>query len=128
MQPIRFLSVEDVIQIQQDTIEIEGGGRGLRDLGLLISAVMMPRQSFGGEFLHQDIPTMAAAYLFHIAQNHPFADGNKRAASLSALVFLSINGVEALPDPDDFERVTMAVASGEMSKPDLIDWFRRALG
>lgn len=127
MQPIRFLSIEDVIQIQQDTVEHEGGGRGLRDLGCLIAAVMMPRQTFGGQVLHEDLAAMSAAYLFHIAQNRPFVDANTRAATLASLVFLAGNGVQSLPDPDELEQITMAVASGQMPKPDLIAWFNRVL-
>lgn len=122
---IRFLSTEEVLLIQQDTIEEEGGLRGVRDLGLLESAVMTPRQSFGGQYLHEGLATMAAAYLFHIAKNHPFMDGNKRAAAMTALVFLDVNGCQTLPDPDDMEKVTLAVAAGEMSKEQLIEWFGR---
>lgn len=124
---IRFLSVEDVLQIQQDTIEHEGGGRGLRDLGLLNAAIMMPRQTFSGEYLHDGIPAMAAAYLFHIANNHPFVDGNKRAAAMSALLFLDANGIRSLPDPRELEQITLGVASGDVSKQQLIEWFRRIL-
>src|SRR5436305_14520652 len=94
---LRFLSVEDVLQIQDDTIGIEGGLRGVRDMGLLESAVLMPQQQFGGVYLHEGLGAMAAAYLFHIASNHPFLDGNKRAAAMSALIFLDVNGVADLP-------------------------------
>ena len=124
---IVFLSVENVLQIHEDTIGIEGGLRGIRDLGLLESAVAMPRQQFGGQFLHDGLAAMAAAYLFHIASNHPFLDGNKRAAVLAALVFLDINGVDPLPDPEHLEAITLEVASGARSKDALTDWFRDAL-
>ena len=81
----RFLSVEDVLLIQSDTLEHEGGLAGVRDFGLLESAVMMPRQQFGGVHLHRTLAEQAAAYLFHLCRNHPFNDGNKRAAVLAAL-------------------------------------------
>ena len=84
---IRFLSVDDVLAIHEDTMEHEGGLAGVRDPGLLESAVLMPQQQFGGQYLHAGLGAMAAAYLFHIAQNHPFNDGNKRAAAMAALVF-----------------------------------------
>lgn len=119
--------MEDVLLIQQDTIQTEGGGRGVRDLGLLEAAVMTPKQTFGGQFLHDGLAAMAAAYLFHIAMNHPFVDGNKRAAAMSALVFLDVNGVALLPDPKQLELTTLAVASGDMSKEDLIAWFRKTI-
>jgi len=125
---VRFLSVDDVLAIQENTIAMEGGASGLRDSGLLESAVLMPQQQFGGEYLHEGLAAMAAAYLFHIAQNHAFYDGNKRAAALAALVFLQVNGVDALPEPDDLERVTLSVAAGEMSKDEVTDWMRTQLG
>ncbi len=121
---IVFLSVENVLQIHEDTIAIEGGLRGIRDLGLLESAVAMPRQQFGGDYLHDGVAAMAAAYLFHIASNHPFVDGNKRAAVLAALVFLDINRIDPLPDPDEMETATLDVARGALDKAALTRWFR----
>jgi len=117
-----FLSVEDVICIHADTIEQEGGLGGVRDYGLLESAVMMPQQRFGGRFLHEDPPAMASAYLFHISQNHPFHDGNKRAAAMAAFVFLDVNGFSLTAREDGFERTVLAVAAGEISKDDLTAW------
>lgn len=128
MAAIRFLSVDDVLTIHQNTIANEGGLAGLRDAGLLESAVLMPQQRFEGEYLHPDLAAMAAAYLFHIAQNHVFHDGNKRAAVLAALIFLSINGVELLPPPEALEEMTMRVASGEAEKAELTEWMRRHSG
>jgi death-on-curing protein len=74
-----FLSVEDVIFLHDEQLVRFGGAAGIRDQGLLESAVGMPQASFGGEFLHADLFAMAAAYAFHIAQNQAFVDGNKRA-------------------------------------------------
>ena len=125
---IRFLSVDDVLAIQENTIRHEGGLAGIRDPGLLESAVTMPWQSIGGEYLHPDLAAMAAAYLYHIAQNHPFHDGNKRAGAMAALVFLHVNGVKALPDPENLERATVRVAAGEMAKAELTAWFRTTTG
>lgn len=79
----------------------------------------MPMQSFGGEYLHPDIPAMAAAYHFHICQAHAYVDGNKRTAVLAALAFLVVNDVQTLPQPDELEGATLAVASGRMSKEDI---------
>lgn len=69
------------MEIYCNQIDLYGGAHGIRDLGLLQSALAMPSAGFGGEFFHIDIFEMAAAYAFHIAQNHPFLDGNKRTAS-----------------------------------------------
>ena len=126
---IRFLSVQNVLQIHADTLSEEGGASGVRDIGLLESAVAMPQSRFGGEWLHPDLPAMAAAYPFHICQNHAFVDGNKRAAALSTLIFLDLNGVasESLPDPDALEEATMRLASGEMSKDEITSWLRNSL-
>jgi death-on-curing protein len=123
---IRFLSVDDVLAIHDDTIGHEGGLAGVGDPGLLESAVTMPRKSIAGEYLHEGLAAMAAAYLYHIAQNRPFHDGNKRTGAMSALIFLHVNGVKALPDPEEMEAVTFDVAAGETSKAELTEWFRRA--
>ena len=124
MEDIIFLSVDDVLLIHRDTIDIDGGSQGVRDYGLLDAAVAMPRQQFGGAYLHEDLAAMAAAYLFHLARNHPFVDGNKRAAVMSSLVFLNVNGTQELPDPKDLERVTRQVAASEMGKDALTGWIR----
>jgi death-on-curing protein len=128
VEDIIFLSVDDVLLIHTDTIDNDGGSHGVRDHGLLDAAVAMPRQQFGGEYLHEDLPAMAAAYMFHIAQNHPFVDGNKRAAVLSALVFLNMNGVRELPDPKELESITLQVAASELGKDALIKWIRKNVG
>jgi death-on-curing protein len=119
-----FLSVEDVIEIHADTIRHEGGLGGVRDHGLLTSAVMMPQQRHGGQFLHEGVPDMAAAYLFHIVMNHPFHDGSKRAGAMAAFVFLDVNGIEMTASNDELERAVLAVAAGEMSKDELTAWMR----
>ena len=128
MQDTIFLSVDDVLLLHADTIDSEGGSHGVRDHGLLDAAVAMPRQQFGGAYLHKDLVAMAAAYVWHIAQNHPFIDGNKRAAVLSALVFLKVNEVENLPGPRELESITLQVAAGESSKDSLTKRFRNNVG
>lgn len=96
----RFLSVEDVIELHDMQLEHYGGASGIRSRELLESAVMMPRASCGGEFVHKGIYEMAAAYAFHIAENQPFVDGNKRTALASALVFLDWHDIE-IDDPEE---------------------------
>lgn len=85
----------------------------------------MPQAGFGGEYLHKDLFEMAAAYLFHIVQNHPFIDGNKRAGAASALVFLEMNGIELSPDEDGLVALTLAVATGQAGKQEAAEFFRK---
>ncbi|MBC8139751.1 MAG: type II toxin-antitoxin system death-on-curing family toxin [Fibrella sp.] len=125
---VRFLSVENILQAHDFSLQRTGGAAGLRDLGLLQSAAMMPQQQFGGFYLHEGLAGKAAAYLYHLAANHPFVDGNKRTAVLAALIFLDINGVENLPAPDELEKVTWSIADGSMTKPELTEWFRQQIG
>ena len=128
MEHVTFLSVDDVLLLHADTIDIDGGSHGVRDHGLLDAAVAMPRQQFGGAFLHEDLAAMAAAYLFHIAQNHPFVDGNKRAAVMSSLAFLRLNDVDLSPASQELEATTRRVASGELNKEALTQWVRVQIG
>lgn len=124
----RFLAVDDVNRLHDLTINRHGGSAGIRDSALLDAAVSMPMQSFGGQYLHEGIAAMAAAYLYHICQAHAYVDGNKRTAALAALVFLTVNDAGPLPSPEELERVTMAVARSELSKGELGQWFVANLG
>jgi len=98
MKDVLFLTLAEVIDIHSNQISLYGGLPGIRDINLLSSAITMPHASFHGEYLHNDIYEMAAAYAFHISKNHPFVDGNKRTALVSALVFLELNGI-SISDP-----------------------------
>ena len=121
----RFLTLSEVLLILEDQIRRYGGDFGVRDLSLLSSALAMPRATFEGGFLHEDLCEQAAAYAFHICQNHPFIDGNKRVGLASALVFLDLNGVE-VEDPDgELYDLMMSVASGRTSKQEVAAMFRR---
>lgn len=94
-----FLTLEDVLFLHEEGLARYGGSGGVRDIGLLESAVAVPQATFEGRFVHADLFAMAAAYAFHIAQNQPFVDGNKRTGLAAALVFLDLNGVE-IRDPE----------------------------
>lgn len=118
-----FLNLEDIIAMHGEQIERYGGDFGIRDLGLLLSALSQPRAMFSGEFLHWDLQTMAAAYLFHLCQNHPFVDGNKRIGLEAALVFLAINGCKLDAPPESTERMVNRVAQGGIAKGDVVAFF-----
>lgn len=89
-----FLQLLDVLEIHEDLLSSFGGKTGVRDPGLLQSALAIPMSGSGETFFHADLYEMAAAYLFHLIKNHPFLDGNKRTALGCALVFLDLNGIE----------------------------------
>lgn len=112
-----LLDVEDVIELHATQLEIFGGSAGIRDRGLLESAVAQPQASFGGQLAHDGLFSMASAYLFHIVRNHPFVDGNKRAGMLSAVVFLDVNGISIDHPSEALYDLTMGVAEGRIDKP-----------
>ena len=120
----RFLSLATVLHAHDEQLALFGGGSGIRDQGLLESALAQPEATFAGEFLHQGLYAMAAAYLFHIVQNHPFVDGNKRTGYITAMAFLEANGVETHLTMELYD-ITIAVASGGMSKDQLAAELRR---
>jgi death-on-curing protein len=124
-QPVVFLSVDVVLKIHRRVIEEFGGAPGLRDRGLLESAVAMPQSTFGGVDLHIGLSEKAAAYHFHLCANHPFMDGNKRVAVAAAEVFLLINGHELSASDNDVEELTLGVAAGRLSKDQVIEFFAR---
>lgn len=87
-----FLTLEEVLALHDDQLRLFGGASGVRDKNALESAVMTPASTYDGAFLHDDLFHMAAAYAYHIAENQPLVDGNKRTALNAALVFLDVNG------------------------------------
>jgi death-on-curing protein len=120
-----FLTLDHVLAIHQRMIAEFGGDPEVRDYGLLESAVAMPSAAFGGEFLHDGVPAMAAAYLFHICKNHAFVDGNKRTAVASAEVFILLNGMLLNASNKELEKLTLEVAQGKVSKDEAIAFFRK---
>ncbi len=122
MDPV-FLDVDHILVIHHRVVEEFGGDPGLRDRGLLESAVAMPRATFGGEFLHPRLSDMAAACHFHLCRNHPFLDGNKRVAVAAAEVFLLINGHELTAPDEALLKLTMGVADGTVSKDEVLRFF-----
>jgi death-on-curing protein len=124
MEP-RFLTMGEVLLILQDQIRRYGGAYGVRDIELLSSALAMPSVSFKGKYLHKDLYEQAAAYAFHICQNHPFIDGNKRTALATAVVFLALNGI-GLEDPkEELYELMMDVSGKGKGKSDIAATFKR---
>lgn len=125
MSEPEFLDVDDVLAIHAEGVAAFGGSAGVRDAGLLASAVATPQASFGGTLLHEDVFAMAAAYAFHIAQNQPCVDGNKRAAVLAAIVFLDLNGVDVPEATDALYEAMIGIAQRRLDKDGLAAVLRR---
>jgi death on curing protein len=124
---VRFLTVEEVLELHDDQLRDDcgGGSTGLLSLDLLYSAVAQPRTSFGGELLHPTVWDQAAAYAYHIARNHPFLDGNKRTALNAALTFLCLNGHIIREDANDqLVEMMVRIAEGQLSKQEVASLLR----
>jgi death-on-curing protein len=116
-----------VIEIHDVLLEDHGGLPGIRDKGLLASAVEMPRQTMYGEYLHKTLFDKAAAYLFHIVNNHPFYDGNKRTGAFVTIFFLEENG-EPFTIPDKlYEDFVVEVASKRVRKEQIADFLKTTI-
>jgi death-on-curing protein len=118
---IEFLDVDDVVLLHDAILARYGGTSGIRDRGLLCSAVEQPQARFAGTYLHVTVVDMAAAYLFHIVSNHAFVDGNKRTGLLTALVFLERNGYRVREQQTELFELTMAVSRSELSKHEIAE-------
>ena len=119
---IRFIPESVIIAIHDDQIRLYGGAYGVRDIAALDASLHMPQAGFGGEFLHTTILEMAAAYGFHLCQNHPFLDGTKRTAGMVMFTFLQLNGLEPGASEPDYYAVMISIASRQMSKEQLANW------
>lgn len=121
MQIPRFITLAEIIEINFDQVASFGGTPGVRDEGLLESAISQPQATFGGEYLHSTIYAQAAAYLYHIAMNHPFIDGNKRTAFAAMDTFLLLNGYALNLTDEQAYAMVIQVARGMMSNEELTD-------
>jgi death-on-curing protein len=124
----RFLTTRQVLRLHARQIAKYGGSPGVRDIGLLESALAQPKQSFGGQYVHEDLPAMAAAYVYHVVKNHPFVDGNKRTGAYAGLFFLEVNGLSLTPVPQEFGDLVLAVAEGSATKEQVAAFFRDRIG
>ena len=116
------LMKKDILQLHSELISEFGGAAGIRDEGLLDSAIHAPFQTFNGESLYSSLQSKAASLGFGLIKNHPFVDGNKRIGAHVMLVFLAINGVELEYTQQELIDVVLVVASGETSMAGLAEW------
>lgn len=117
-------SKETVLKIHEETIKKFGGINGIRDSGLLDSALAQPFQTFDGVDLYLDIIAKACRYGFEIIADHPFIDGNKRTGTALLGTFLRINGFRFTPNPDDLLETVLEVAKGNMTYEELVKWVK----
>ncbi|MCA1991375.1 MAG: type II toxin-antitoxin system death-on-curing family toxin [Coleofasciculus sp. S288] len=121
---MRFLTLIEVLELHRRIIEQSGGAFGIRDVGLLESALAQPRMTFGGEDLYSSLLEKAAALGFSIIMNHPFVDGNKRTGHAAVETFLVLNGMEINVSVDEQERMVLAIASGELGREAFVEWLQ----
>lgn len=119
--------LEQVLKMHDEFIEKFGGLQGIRDMNLLLSAIETPKASMFGEDLYPTIYDKAAAYLYHIVQNHPFNDANKRTGFGAAYLFLKANNVSILFDDESFESLVVEVAKGKKTKKEISYFFEHGL-
>lgn len=121
---IKYLTIHQVISFHDHLLEAFGGLPGIRDKNLLLSALQAPKASFDGREMYPSIFEKATVYLYHIAKNHPFNDGNKRTAFVSVLAFLEANHAIMKFTTTDLEQLVVSVANGKVSKETSIQFFR----
>lgn len=119
---IKFLEKSVLLTFHEDHLRRYGGLSGIRDHGLLDSALAQPVATFDGEYIHKDIFQMAAAYGYHLCRNHPFVDGNKRTALVAMYLFLFVNGYQLIADKKSLYAIVMGVADGSIDKQQLADF------
>lgn len=124
MNEIVFLTKDQILHLHKKAINDYGGSGSLRDENLLESAIAQPKATFDGKYLHENIYLMAAAYFFHISQNHPFIDANKRTGFLAMYTFLNINGFYLNSPNEKIYPILLEVAVGKLDKIDLANFIQ----
>ncbi len=125
MKNIEFLTLAEIIEIHNNQIGLYGGKEGIRDISLLSSAIALPKSTFDKKYLYNDIFEMASAYIYHLSQNHPFVDGNKRVALVVGLIFLDFNGIQIDDPKEELYKMMMNVASGKSNKKNIAEILRK---
>jgi len=119
---MRYLTLDEVIDLHTKSMKRSGGSPGISNKGMLESAVAQPEHTFGGEDLYPTLVEKAVALAFSLSQNHPFVDGNKRIAHAAMEKFLAFNGYEIYAEVDEQEQIFLQMASGELSRENLVKW------
>ncbi len=122
MSEPRWLDVRLLVDVHAEQLALFGGPSGLRDAGMLESALMRPQHKWA--YGERDMAVLAAAYAFGIARNHPFVDGNKRAAFAAMMLFLRLAGIAFRPAPAEATAIVLALAAGEVDEDGLARWIR----
>ncbi len=123
MNEIIFLDLADIIEIHEIAIQQYGGRSGIRDFNLLLSAIYQPQQTFEGKYLYDSISKMAAVYAYHIAENQPFVDGNKRTAFAASVIFLRLNDYRLKATNDEVYQLFIDLANRRISKENFLKWY-----
>ena len=122
---MKYLSAEQVLFIHSRLIDTTGGAHGVRDTGLLLSAVNRPKATFEGKDLYNDVFHKAAALMESLTNNHPFVDGNKRTAITSAALFFRSNGYHLNTSQKKLEKITLQLATNKATFEDTVEWFKK---
>lgn len=125
MNEIVFLTKDQILHLHRNAIKDYGGSDSIRDKNLLESALAQPKATFDGKYLHENIYLMASAYFFHISQNQPFMDGNKRTGLIAMYTFLRINGFLLNTENEIIYPILLEVAEGRLDKNDLANFIQR---
>jgi death-on-curing protein len=120
-----YLTPEQVLFLHSRMISIIGGAHGVRDVGMLLSALGRPQATFDGKELYTDIMLKAAALMDSLVRNHPFVDGNKRTAITASAIFLRLNGYRLQVENHEMVHFTLACAQSQLSLVEVADWFRK---
>lgn len=120
-----YPTIKDALRLHDMVIESTGGGKGVRDLGLLESALARPLTAYASVELYPTLWEKAGALTHGVIKNHPFVDGNKRTAMVIGVTFLLMNGYFLNVSQDEFEQTALAAAEGRLTPADLAAWFER---
>jgi death-on-curing protein len=121
---IRYLTLDEILHLQRLILTQSGGAEGVRDRGLLESAIAQPRMTFDGQDLYPTVMAKAAALGYSLISNHPFVDGNKRIGHAAMETFLLLNGWEISAHVDEQERLILLLASSKLTREELTEWLQ----